>query len=236
AVALETGPDEEMGIFGRLAPDGSADYVPVMRFETTTAKPLVKEMPTRLVEISAASQASAVPRRQFVVNSGIWMNRTQAGEHADMVALTGINGQTFDMERIDVETQLGTSEIWEVVSIGVAHPFHIHGALFRILSIAGAPPAPHLAGWKDVVLVGESGTSRCFQSARNARPPLHVSLPHPRARGGRTDGAVRLRLIAPVCVRAVDSLSGVFWDELRRPVSTFKSERRRAASPGAARN
>lgn len=27
AVALETGPDEEMGEFGRLAPDGSADYV-----------------------------------------------------------------------------------------------------------------------------------------------------------------------------------------------------------------
>ena len=31
AVALETGPDEEMGEFGRLAPDGSADYVPVTR-------------------------------------------------------------------------------------------------------------------------------------------------------------------------------------------------------------
>jgi blue copper oxidase len=153
AVALETGPDEEMGIFGRLAPDGSADYVPVMRFETTTTKPLVKEMPIRLVELSAASQASAVRQRQFIVNSGICMNRTQAGKHADMVALTGINGQTFDMERIDVETNLGTSEVWEVVSIGMAHPFHIHGALFRILSIAGAPPPPHLAGWKDVVLV-----------------------------------------------------------------------------------
>jgi len=139
AVALETGPDEEMGIFGRLAPDGSADYVPVMRFETTMTKPLVKEMPTRLVELPALSQASAVRRRN--------------GEHADMVALTGINGQTFDMERIDVETKLGTSEVWEVVSAGMAHPFHIHGALFRILSIAGAPPPPHLAGWKDVILV-----------------------------------------------------------------------------------
>jgi blue copper oxidase len=151
-VALETGPDEEMGIFGRLAPDGSADYVPVMRFETTT-RPLVKEMPTRLVELSAASQASAVRQRQFIVNSGICVNRTQAGEHTDMVALTGINGQTFDMERIDVETKLGTSEVWEVVSAGMAHPFHIHGALFRILSIAGAPPPSHLVGWKDVVLV-----------------------------------------------------------------------------------
>jgi FtsP/CotA-like multicopper oxidase with cupredoxin domain len=144
-----------MGIFGRLARDGSADYVPVMRFEMTTTKPHVKEMPTRLVELSAASQASAVRRRQFIVNSGICMNRTQAGEHADMVALTGINGQTFDMERIDVETNLGTSEVWEVISVGLAHPFHIHGALFRILSIAGTPPPPHLAGWKDVVLVDD---------------------------------------------------------------------------------
>jgi blue copper oxidase len=153
AVALETGPDEEMGEFGRLASDGSADYVPVMRFEPTTAKPLVKEMPARLVELSPASQASAVRRRQFIVNSGICMSRTQTGEHADMVALTGINGKAFDMERIDVETKLGTGEVWEVVSIGMAHPFHVHGALFRILSIAGAPPPPHLAGWKDVVLV-----------------------------------------------------------------------------------
>jgi blue copper oxidase len=153
AVVLETGPDEEMGTFGRIAPDGSADYVPVMRFETAATKPLVKEIPARLVELSALSVASAVRRRQFIVNSGVRMNRTQVGQHADMVTLTGINGQTFDMERIDVETKLGTSEIWEVVSVGMAHPFHIHGALFRILSIAGAPPPLHLAGWKDVVLV-----------------------------------------------------------------------------------
>jgi blue copper oxidase len=156
AVALETGPDQEMGMFGRLAPDGSADYVPVMRFETTATKPLVKEMPARLVELSSALAASAVRRRQFIVSSGVCMSRTQAGKHADMVALTGINGQSFDMKRIDVETKLGTSEIWEVVSLGMAHPFHIHGALFRILSIAGKQPPPHLAGWKDVVLVEDT--------------------------------------------------------------------------------
>jgi blue copper oxidase len=108
------------------------------------------------------------------------MNRTQAGDHADMVALTGINGKTFDMARIDVETNLGTREVWEAISAGMAHPFHVHGALFRILSIAEAPPPPHLAGWKDVVLVEDkSGASRRFQSAGNARPPVHVSLPHP---------------------------------------------------------
>jgi Multicopper oxidase len=51
------------------------------------------------------------------------------------------------------KTRLMARGGWEVVSIGMAHPFHIHGALFRILSIAGAPPPPHLAGWKDVALV-----------------------------------------------------------------------------------
>jgi FtsP/CotA-like multicopper oxidase with cupredoxin domain len=70
-----------------------------------------------------------------------------------MLALVGINGKPFDMKRIDVETRLGTTEVWEIVSVGMAHPFHVHGALFRILSIEGAPPAPHLTGWKDVVLV-----------------------------------------------------------------------------------
>jgi FtsP/CotA-like multicopper oxidase with cupredoxin domain len=35
----------------------------------------------------------------------------------------------------------------------MAHPFHIHGASFRILSLNGAPPASHLTGWKDVALI-----------------------------------------------------------------------------------
>jgi blue copper oxidase len=35
----------------------------------------------------------------------------------------------------------------------MAHPFHVHGASFRILSLSGAPPPAHLAAWKDVVLV-----------------------------------------------------------------------------------
>ena len=70
-----------------------------------------------------------------------------------MPALIGINGKPYDMGRIDIETELGTTEVWEVVSLGMAHPFHVHGALFRILSIKGAPPPPHLSGWKDVALV-----------------------------------------------------------------------------------
>jgi blue copper oxidase len=75
AVALEIGPDDEMGAFGRVAPDGSADYVAVMRFEPTATAPAVNELPTRLVEPAAVSPASAVQRRQFVLNSGLCASR-----------------------------------------------------------------------------------------------------------------------------------------------------------------
>ena len=146
AVALETGPDEEMGVFGRVAPDGSADYVPVMRFEPTATTPMVRELPTRLVEPAAAAPASAVRRRQFILNSGLCASRPDGGAHAGTLALIGINGKPYDIGRIDVETKLGTTEVWEVVSVGMAHPFHVHGALFRILSIEGAAPAASSRG------------------------------------------------------------------------------------------
>jgi blue copper oxidase len=152
-VALETGPDEEMGVFGRVAPDGSADYVAIMRFEPTATTPTVNELPTRLVEPAAVSPASAAQRRQFILNSGLCASRPGSGEHANSPLLIGINGKPYDIGRIDLETKLGTTEVWEIVSMGMAHPFHVHGALFRVLSIEGAPPAAHLTGWKDTILV-----------------------------------------------------------------------------------
>ena len=137
SVTLETGPDEQMGIFGRLAPDGSADFVAMMRFEPTSTAPAIKELPAHLIEPALLSPASAVRRRQFILNSGLCASRSDASTHTDMPALIGINGKPFDMGRIDVETELGTTEVWEITSIGMAHPFHIHGALFRVLLIEG---------------------------------------------------------------------------------------------------
>jgi Multicopper oxidase len=78
AVALETGPDKEMGEFGRVAPDGSADYVPVMQFEPTQTRSLVKRVPDRLIEPAAVTLGSAVRRRQFVLDSGLCAGRQQS--------------------------------------------------------------------------------------------------------------------------------------------------------------
>ena len=95
-----------MGAFGRVAPDGSADYVAVMRFEPAATTPMVIELPTRLVEPATASPASAVQRRQFILNSGLCASRPGGGAHGETPALVGINGKPYDIGRIDVETQL----------------------------------------------------------------------------------------------------------------------------------
>ena len=51
------------------------------------------------------------------------------GEHDPVAAqMMGINDRSFSMSRVDVTAKLGTSEIWEIVSTAMAHPFHVHGA------------------------------------------------------------------------------------------------------------
>jgi len=153
AVVLETGPDRVMGIFGAISDSGGDEYVPVMRFEPIPMTAAVTRLPKRLIEPAPVDATVAVQRRQFVLNNGVCGQRMLEAGHSNMPAITGINGKIHDPARIDVETRLGTTEIWEIVSVGMPHPFHVHGAMFRILSLDGAPPPAHLAGWKDVVLV-----------------------------------------------------------------------------------
>jgi blue copper oxidase len=150
-VMLETGPDTVMGIFGAVSQVASSEFVPIMRFEPTAAAASEKEIPVRLVGPATGDPGNAVRRRQFLLDSGICGGQRPT----EMGMLPGmcINGKTHDLARIDVEAKLGTLEVWEIVSRGMAHPFHVHGASFRILSLGSAPPPAHLSGWKDVALV-----------------------------------------------------------------------------------
>jgi blue copper oxidase len=43
-----------------------------------------------------------------------------------------INGEPFDMRRVDVEAKLGTMELWKIRSQMMAHPFHVHATQFQI--------------------------------------------------------------------------------------------------------
>jgi blue copper oxidase len=151
AVTLETGPDTEIGLFGALTEQGAdSEYVPVMRFEPTAVLGTVKLLPTRLVEPPAADPSRAIGRRRFVLDSGMAAGSEDCASGRGKMT---INGKPHDLARIDATVRLGTTEIWEIVSVGMAHPFHIHGASFRVLSINGQSPPAYLMGWKDVVLV-----------------------------------------------------------------------------------
>ncbi len=73
-----------------------------------------------------------------------------------------INGQTFDEMRVDLTVAAGATEIWEVTNFAkpIAHPFHIHGGQFQLLSrSAGDLPVNEL-GWKDTFLVNPGETVR----------------------------------------------------------------------------
>lgn len=83
-----------------------------------------------------------------------------------------INQRPFAMDRIDLDVALGTVERWIVRSTMIAHPFHVHGAFFRVASENGAPPRPENTGWKDTVLVaGETEiVVRFDQPAGSSKP------------------------------------------------------------------
>ncbi|PCJ64095.1 MAG: copper oxidase [Bacteroidetes bacterium] len=85
--------------------------------------------------------------------------------------LATINGVSMDLNVINETIQLGDLEVWEISNTsGVAHPFHIHGAPFQILSRSNGPVPPNEQGWKDVVLI---------PAARNQANPGRVKIIKP---------------------------------------------------------
>ncbi|STO07180.1 multicopper oxidase family protein [Exiguobacterium aurantiacum] len=69
-----------------------------------------------------------------------------------------IDGKRFDPDRIDINVEQGSTEVWEIYNRedmmgGMTHPFHIHGVQFRILERDGNPPPENERGWKDTVAV-----------------------------------------------------------------------------------
>jgi blue copper oxidase len=72
-----------------------------------------------------------------------------------------INGRRMDPARIDTVVAVDTTEIWEVANdSGRPHSFHVHDVRFRVLTIDGRPPPPHLRGPKDTVFVAPRSTVR----------------------------------------------------------------------------
>lgn len=106
-----------------------------------------------------------VQTRTFSLEMGMGMGMGMGGGFR-------INGAPFDMRRIDFEVALGSVERWTITSSMVAHPFHVHGTKFWVLSENGGPPLPQHSGWKDTILVtGETEIiARFDQPASRDKP------------------------------------------------------------------
>lgn len=67
-------------------------------------------------------------------------------------AATGINGQHWQAERIDITAQQASFEQW-IIETEQPQPFFITGAKFLVKAVNGAPPLMEDRGWKDCVWV-----------------------------------------------------------------------------------
>ncbi|MBS4070498.1 Multicopper oxidase with three cupredoxin domains (includes cell division protein FtsP and spore coat protein CotA) [Algoriphagus boritolerans DSM 17298 = JCM 18970] len=118
----------------------------IMSFNVTNAEKDNFALPTALLPFTKLSGATKT--RPFKLTMS--MGNSREGMHQ-------INGKVFDSDRIDEIVNLGSTEIWEFDNTDgdEAHPMHVHGVHFQILSRTGGRNTilPQESGWKDTVLV-----------------------------------------------------------------------------------
>ncbi len=104
-------------------------------------------LPDELATIDRISESEITVDRSFEMGD--------ARNFWEFDASWAINGEQFDMNRIDESVQLGDTERWTLSSDDGEHVFHPHQTQFLILSINGEPPLPEESGWEDSVWVND---------------------------------------------------------------------------------
>lgn len=134
----------------------TGDYS-LMEFKVTGEKVESADIPKSLVSIEKMHPAQASVTRMFVLQ-GMGQN-------------VNINGKQMDMERIDEQVKVNTTEIWKVTNqttgmMGMAHPFHAHGTQFQILERDGKEPPMNERGWKDTIMIQPGETVKIIAAFR----------------------------------------------------------------------
>ncbi len=135
-----------------VAQDGAFE---VLRLRVDRARPVaVPSLPAQMAQAAPGPNlGEPVRRRRFVLDSmGGMAGGGGMGGGMGMMGMT-INGRAFDMSRIDLRARRGETELWEVRAGDMAHPFHVHGTSFQVLSRNGQPVDFASTGLKDTVLV-----------------------------------------------------------------------------------
>lgn len=152
------GPMGRMGGMRGMGPAAASDQVLLSFVPSGPATPR-SPVPARLATWRSADASRVARRRSFSLDMSMagMMGGMGGSGHAatdDHTAFT-INGRPFDMRRVDERVRLGDTEIWKVSGQMMAHPFHVHGVQFEVLSRGGRAPSVRDQGLRDTVLVQE---------------------------------------------------------------------------------
>lgn len=164
SAGLLTAADPNMAAMSMMRTGGSdavAGQV-FLRFEPVPGPAGPVRIPEILARRPAMDLAAVTRRRKLVLTmtmggtaGGGMGGGGMGGGRSGGAASFGIDRRAFDMRRIDQQIGLGETEIWEVSGQMMAHPFHVHGVHFQVLSRNGGPPGVLDQGPRDTVLVQE---------------------------------------------------------------------------------
>ena len=175
SVSLLSGPDfnSPMGMMGGMMGGRMGGMLPgpppqsdlgeegefeILRFEPDKQKAAtISAIPDRFASAPDPDFGDPVRTRQFRLNmhaggmGGGMMGRMRRGQGP--MDIMGINEKPYDPNRIDAELKKGETELWEITADEMAHPFHVHGTAFQVLSVSGQEVPFDDIGLKDVLLV-----------------------------------------------------------------------------------
>lgn len=161
------------GMMGGMMGGGgqSSGSFSVLPFEVdSTLAARIDALPGNLGGTLANVDLAGAQRREITLDMGMGMGmmvRSAFGGSA-----FSINGESYDMKKLNFTIKRGSTEIWRVRGAMMMHPFHVHGVKFQVVSENGGPVSPRNLGWKDMVLVnGEAEIAMRFDHAASPSFP-----------------------------------------------------------------
>ena len=159
----------DLGYGGGMMGGAGGELMAVRTRKSPPQAPI--ELPAALRPVADLGPATA---RQRVVLSVAGMG---------MMGAFLINGKTFDMNRVDLETVVGRVELWDLVNTTfMDHPIHIHGTQFQVVArtVGGLAAPVAYPAWLDTVNVpaGETVTIKTRQTLPGKRMFHCHILPH----------------------------------------------------------
>lgn len=128
----------------------------VLAIDASQARSRGGTLPERLVTLDAPDPGAMSVDREITLEMGMMGGGMMGGmgRRGMMGGMMRINGQSYDMQRVDFTLRADSEETWRIGNDSpMLHPFHVHNTQFRVLARNGRPPVAAESGYKDTVTV-----------------------------------------------------------------------------------